>query len=250
MTKASDYLESIKKYGRAWYDSYAGKSRGGLKQTIVICPTTYPNVLQQDTSMYDRRHMFNTVTQEAAAFYRTRGMDVIITGPEGLGAGGIDMGLVINYLLRTGTVIFAWVQSHKVALTLVKSAIPAAKHIKSRLTQIGNDRLLKAVRQTKPRINLDISLYVDVGRESPDLVPYAQQMFQSVKELNDVMQSKIGYIHVRLACSVIDTRADSWIYVTPEDDYSNRAMRKIMHRISAVSPHTSRTIITSKGWRA
>lgn len=242
-TQSAEYLEGIKKYGKGWYRSYAG-SRSAQKHTLVITPLNYPNILHDNKSIYPRRAVFDKATEEARLFYESRGLKVIIAGPEGLGGDESLFGELLGAILAAGSWVAAWVSAHP-GIGILSKLLPVGRSIKAWLLRSAETRRLKAIRSVRTGISLSICLYIDEGAPSDDIIPYVEQLLLSASDLSGEFTEKMGYLMVRIDCTVCDIRSDRSVYVEVKE-FTPKQLQKTFRKLRKSNPNQEKVRIEIK----
>lgn len=221
---SADDLKTYKKDGENWYESYAGKSTA--KSTMVIMPSTFPNPLSQSKSIYSRRLIFDLSTSIVQKFYEQRGIKVLISGPQGLGAtGGLLFGAFV-----------LWLIAHKDLLKFIPFLFRLAQTVFRKYKHLKRNHDLAVLRSTNYRLRLDLMLHIDEGYISEDLVPYLQQLVASVPSLKKHLKNKLPYVEHEISLAVYDLRSEARIFIDLSSTDRVATFSSAISRLGKVKP--------------
>jgi hypothetical protein len=221
-------LNTFRENGENFYDSYL-ESQDNVKRDIVIMQTSYPDVLHANSSIYSRKHIYDLVWSISKQFYEERGLNVIKTGPSGLGA----TAGIMNWLGQ----IVQWAQLHKDILSLVKPLYVLLIFVYKKYQSGVANKSARQLRSKLPKISLSIELYIDESSKVEDLIAYAEQLTISLNELYSRLPS---YIDIFLHASVSDVHSTKRISIFFSNLMSDSIVSKVIKKLDSSKIESNR----------
>lgn len=218
-------------------DSYSSKYVE-TKQRLVILATNYPNVLCNDKTIYNRCHIFSSTTSTIKNFYESRGIKCVIVGPTGLGASAFQIFGPITQ----------WIIDQKDLLKFMPMLFNIIKMVFKRYLKYKEDKNEALLRSVKFRIRLNLTLYIDEGQSSKDLIPYVQQLVSSSMEMTKQLDQKMDYVDYFISYTVNDLRSDNSSWVNLSNNISTSAIGKVIYKLSKKKPSAKNAHVSVSKW--
>jgi hypothetical protein len=227
------YIEHRKE----WYDFYVN-TPNTPKSILVVVASTYPNPLEYMSSIYDKKSMFDKSINVVESYYESRGIKVVISGPEGLGGIGADsFNLLVQWFIDNKNII-------KIAPPIYKVSRILLSHYK----KIRSERLIISQRRIRPKIHINLALYIDDADPDEDLIPYAQQLVISTKNLAKELDEKVSYAEFYIGCNITNIASGEVIQIELLDTKTDMLLMRVVKRLGKLKPAPGyRALVYKKG---
>ena len=219
-----ELLEQTKAESQSWYKGYLS-AHVKNKNTLVATMSVYPNPLLPWDSVYPMEKSYDTASKIVSAYYENRGIDCIITGPIGLGAtGGFEFGLLIS-----------WIVEHKDLINYIPPLYKFGKRLFQNYRNYKNEKSVRLIRSTRPKIKLDLCLYLEKTHSDIDPVPYVQQLVLSYVDLFKELSNNLDYVAFHPIFTVVVMNEDRVFVVDLTENPDFKHVNQVVKALIKVS---------------
>jgi hypothetical protein len=128
----------------------------------------------------------------------------------------------------------SWIIKHVELLKPIPLLFNISKKILEFYKRQKENADLAVLRSLRFKIHLDLSLYIDEGESSNDLIPYLQQLASTSLDLKALLDHDVRYAEYYINFNVYDTNSDRKATADLANLYDRSVLLRVIKKLSKV----------------